>query len=96
MKRVATVASHAIGVRPMDQGWELLCTPGPLSWLFFELAGADSQATLKREAVEGQMLEVVPLTPALDQALAQLVDALIGLRYETGRVQLELFATEEL
>lgn len=92
------VRPYMLAVRPAEHGWEILCQTGPLSALFSGLArdlGSTNGQSPRTEQVGGRMFTVVPLTENLDEALARLVDALIDLRYESGRVQLELFAPED-
>ena len=75
--------------RRVERGWDVLCPPGPLAELLAELSAASSP--LETQEVDGTPLVVIPLTAELDQAVQELVDALITLRYETEHVQLRLF-----
>ncbi len=82
-----------IGVRLSSNGWEVLCPPGPLGQLLSQLAQApEPPSTL----IDGQAMLQIPMTAALDEALESLVNTLIKLRYDTGRVQLELFSQETI
>lgn len=87
-------AGHTLAARPGEPYWEILCSPGPLAELLHQL-GQETEA-LRTELIDGQPFAIIPLTPTLDAALVNLVDTLITLRYETGRVQLELFCLEEV
>ena len=82
-------------VRPGARHWEILCPPGDLARLFTRLSQASS-GSANEEVVNGQPMAVIPMTSELDEGIEKLVDALITLRYETGRVQLELFSTEAI
>jgi len=83
----------SLAVRPAIHGWEVLCAPGPLAQLLGQLAPiSEPETTL----VDGQPMLIIPLTSALDSALENLVNTLINLRYDAGRVQLELFSEEEI
>ena len=82
-------------VRPGNKHWEILCPPGNLARLFAQLART-GQDNADEELVGEHAMAVIPITSALDQAIENLVDTLITLRYETGNVQLELFSTEEI
>lgn len=89
---------YTLAVRPAERGWEILCQTGPLSALFSGMArdlGATNGQSPRTEQIGGRTFTVVPLTEALDEAVARLIDALIDLRYESGRVQLELFVPED-
>lgn len=99
MNTVFASSSFRLGVRPGSPHWQILCTPGPLATLFHHLAHpstgtgpANLEDPVPVEEIGGHSFAVIPLTPELDEALAGLVDTFIDLRYETGRVQLELFA----
>lgn len=87
MKTISASPQQYLAVRPGSPHWEILCTPGPLANLLHHLAGFPGLVP-----VEETGLAVIPLTPELDAGLVHLVDSFIDLRYETGRVQLELFA----
>ena len=87
-------ADHTLAVRSGQPHWEILCSPGPLAELLRHLA--QEPGALRTELIDGQCFAIIPLTPALDAALVNLVDTLITLRYETGRVQLELFSLQEV
>ena len=82
-----------IGVRLTSNGWEVLCPPGPLGQLLSQLAQVPEPPST---VVEDQMMLQIPMTSALDEALENLVNTLIKLRYDTGRVQLELFSEEAI
>jgi len=89
---------YLLAVRPAERGWEALCQTGPLSALFSGLArdlGSTNGQSPRTEEIGGRVFTVVPLTEALDEALVRLVDALIDLRYESGRVQMDLFSAED-
>ena len=75
--------------RRTERGWDVLCLPGPLAELLADLAAVSRP--LQTQPVDGISLVVIPLTVELDQAIQELVDALITLRYETEQVQLRLF-----
>jgi hypothetical protein len=92
---VKMISTHPypLAVRPANRGWEILCAPGPLAQLLSQLAPVAQPETV---SVEGQTMLIIPLTTALDGALERLVNTLINLRYDAGRVQLELFSEEEL
>lgn len=75
-------------------GWEILCSPGPLAALLQHLAG--HRAPLRTELIEGRVMAIIPLNARLDQAIEHLVDALITVRYDSNRVQLELFAADSI
>jgi len=82
-----------IGVRLKPNGWQVLCPPGPLAQLLSQLAQVpDPPSTL----IDVQPMLQIPMTSALDTALENLVNTLIKLRYDTGRVQLELFSEEAI
>lgn len=87
-------SGHALAVRPCQPYWEILCSPGPMAHLFYDLA--QETTPMRTELVEGKPLAIISLTPTLDAALVNLVDILITLRYETGQVQLELFSLKEV
>lgn len=87
-------AGPTVAVRPGRPYWDILCSPGPLAELLQHLA--QEPGALRTELIDGQCFAIIPLTPALDAALVNLVDTLITLRYETGRVQLELFSLKEV
>ena len=74
-------------VRRVERGWEILCPPGPLARLLLNISGS---LTLTEWQGDNPYL-VIPLTPELDQAIAQIIPILIDLRYRTGQVQLELW-----
>ncbi len=78
--------------RRTERGWDVLCPPGPLAELLAEMGAAGRP--LLTQQVAGSPLVVIPLTAELDQAVQELVDALITLRYETEHVQLRLFDPE--
>ncbi len=80
--------------RRTERGWDVLCPPGPLAELLAEMGAASRP--LQTQQVGGAPLVVIPLTAELDQAVQELVDALITLRYETEHVQLRLFDPEEV
>lgn len=92
MFTLTTDTLHPV-VRLGAQGWEVICSPGPLAQLFSHLAGDIQPEPI---ILNEQALLVIPFTPALDVALAGLVDTLINLRYEAERVQLTLFSTENI
>lgn len=89
-----TIADN-LTVRPGNKHWEILCPPGNLARLFTQLART-SQDSADEEIEREQEMAIIPITSALDQAIENLVDTLITLRYETGNVQLELFSAEEI
>ena len=93
MKMIAQIPIP-LAVRLAPDGWEILAPPGPLPQLLKQLSR--DKNSLSVEMVNGQTMAVVPFTDNLDQSLIYLVDALIALRYQTGQVQLELFALEEV
>jgi hypothetical protein len=75
-------------------GWEILCPPGPLAQLLGQLSREDeSQEPTATHSGQPPLL-VIAFTSALDSALTELIDALISVRYEAGRVQLTLFGQE--
>ena len=78
--------------RRTERGWDVLCLPGPLAELLADLASVSHP--LQTQPVDGVPLVVIPLTVELDQAIQELVDSLITLRYETEQVQLRLFDPE--
>ena len=78
--------------RQTERGWDVLCFPGPLADLLADLAAVSRP--LQTQPVDGIPLAVIPLTVELDQAIQELVDSLITLRYETEQVQLRLFDPE--
>ncbi len=78
--------------RRAERGWDVLCPAGPLAELLAELSAASRP--LETQEVGRTPLVVIPLTAELDQAVQELVDALITLRYETEHVQLRLFDPE--
>ena len=82
-------------VRPGLKKWEILCPPGELAQLFSRLSSVQA-GSKSEEVVDGQPMAVIPVTSELDKEIEKLVDTLITLRYETGRVQLELFSREEI
>lgn len=88
-----------LAVLPADKGWTILCRPGPLAELLVQMAGpaaitmdgfAANGHGPRYGTMRGEPIVAIPLTGELDRALMRLVDALITLRYETGRVQLRL------
>jgi hypothetical protein len=92
LNTITASPSFRLGVRPGSPHWQILCTPGHLATLFQHLA--QLPAPIPVEEVQGHSLACIPLTPELDRALVHLVDTLIDLRYQSGKVQLELFAPE--
>lgn len=92
MKIISTQPSP-IGIRLNSSGWEILCPPGPLGQLLCQLAQVPEPPS---SLIEGQTMLQIPMTSALDEALESLVNTLIKLRYDTGRVQLELFSEEAI
>lgn len=80
-----------LAVRLTPGGWEILCPSGPMAQLLSQLAEVSQPPST---VIDGQTIAIIPLTPALDSALESLVNTLINLRYDTGRVQLELFSEE--
>jgi hypothetical protein len=82
-----------IGVRLNSTGWEILCPPGPLGQLLSQLAQVSEPPSI---LIGDQTMLLIPMTSALDEALESLVNTLIKLRYDTGRVQLELFSEEAI
>lgn len=92
--KTITATPHKLAVRQGPAGYEILCTPGALATFLYRLS--QDAVPLRVEWAEGQYLNVIPYTSALDIALVGLVDDLITLRYEAGRVQLELFSLEEV
>ncbi len=88
--KVLSRSPYTLAVRRRTgRGWDVLCPPGPLAELLAELGAASRP--LETQEVDGTPLVVIPLTAELDQAVQELVDALITLRYETEHVQLRLF-----
>lgn len=80
-----------LAVRLTPDGWQILTPPGSMAELLSQLAQVSQlQSTL----VDGQTMVIIPLTRDLDSALESLINTLINLRYDTGRVQLELFSEE--
>jgi hypothetical protein len=97
--KLITATPYTLAVRPATRGWEVVCPPGPLADLLACMAedlGAGNGNGPRQEQIGDHRFQVIPLTDRLDRALVDLVDALIDLRYETNRVQLELFSLEEL
>lgn len=94
---MTTIATSpiSVSVRLGESGWEVLTPPGPLAQLLHRLSG-NMASGIPVEEIDGSAMAVIPYTDALDAALHGLVDALISLRYATGRVQLALFAPEEI
>ena len=91
--KVLSRSPYTLAVRRQtERGWDVLCLPGPLADLLADLAGVSRP--LQTQPVDGIPLVVIPLTVELDQAIQELVDALITLRYETEQVQLRLFDPE--
>lgn len=91
--KIITTQSCPIGVRLTPQGWQVLCPPGPMARLLCQLAEiAEPQSIL----IDGERMLLISLTATLDTALKSLVNTLIKLRYDTGRVQLELFSEEAI
>jgi hypothetical protein len=93
--KVLSGSPYTLAVRRrMERGWDVLCLPGPLAELLADLAVVSRP--LETQLVDGIPLVVVPLTVELDQAIQELVDTLITLRYETEQVQLRLFDPERV
>lgn len=92
MKMISTTP-YPLAVRLADHRWEILCPPGPLADLFSHLAPVSQPEAI---VVEDQPMLIIPLTPALDEALTHLINTLIDLRYDTGQVQLTLFSDEDI
>lgn len=93
MVKLISTKPYPIGVCLNANGWEILCPPGPLGQLFSELAQVPEPPSTM---IDGQTMLHIPMTAALDEALESLVNTLIKLRYDTGRVQLELFSEETI
>ena len=85
-----------LAVEPAEpRGWYVICSPGSLAALLADLAGEKARdCTICIRGLESteppRSMVAIPLTDALDKALAGLTDALISMRYETGQVQLRL------
>lgn len=94
MKTFSTAPLHRLTARLAADGWEILCAPGPLATLLYHLS--QDPGPIRVEWVEGQHLNVIPYTAALDLGLTLLVDDLADLRYATRHVQLELFCLEAI
>jgi hypothetical protein len=92
VKTIST-SPYPLAVRRSDHGWEILCAPGPLADLFSQLAPVSEPEAI---SIEAQTMLVIPLTAELDNAIRQLVNSLINLRYDTGQVQLKLFSDEDI
>jgi len=84
-----------IMLRLGESGWEILSPPGSQAQLLHRLSG-NPDTGIPLEEIDGCAMAVIPYTDALDAALQELIDALISLRYATGRVQLPLFAVEDV
>lgn len=89
MKIVSQVNLCHLAVRPGSPYWEILCADSSLARHLHLLSRSPHPCRV--ELIDDEPVSVIPLTPDLDAGLVTLVDALIHLRYETGRVQLELF-----
>ena len=85
----------SISVRPGKSGWEILTPPGPQAQFLHRLSGT-ADISIPIEEIDGFAMAVIPYTHALDTALQEVVDTFISLRYATGRVQLTLFAEEDV
>lgn len=85
-----------LAVRPAERGWEIVCEPGPLDLMFRGLARDNGGDFSWQERIGGHTVTVIPITIGLDAVLITLIDALITLRYETGRVQFTLFSPEDI
>lgn len=85
MKWVLTTEPYSLEVRAVDGEWEILCPPGPLAEF---LLSAAPQATIRQRG----LYVVVRFSEALDREIVRMIQALIDLRYQTGQVQLELWA----
>jgi len=87
-----------LAIEPANKGWFVICSPGPLATLLADLAGEGARACTITigDNGNGRTAVAISLTPALDEALVHLVDALITLRYESGRVQFTLFSPEDV
>ena len=81
-----------LAVERAERGWFVICSPGALAILLADLAGERARDCTISIGNNGNSRPAVaiPLTDALDRALAGLTDALISMRYETGQVQLRL------
>jgi len=77
------------------QGWQVACPPGPLADLLAQLA-AGRRPDLETARNEREDTALIPYTQALDEAIVDLVDALVTVRYDAGQVQLRLFSEEGL
>lgn len=84
------VESYSLEVRPVDGRWEILCPPGPLAQ--FLLSAAYSPQSGKTEYRGGDPYVIIRFTADLDREIVRMIQTLIDLRYQTGRVQLELWA----
>jgi hypothetical protein len=93
MVKIISTQPCPIAVRLNSNGWEILCPPGPFGQLLSQLAQVSEPPSV---LVDGQTMLQIPMTSALDEALENLVNTLIKLRYDTGRVQLELFSEEAI
>jgi len=93
MVKIISTQPCPIGVRLNSNGWEILCPPSPLGQLLSQLAQVSEPPSIR---IDGQTMLQIPMTSALDEALESLVNTLIKLRYDTGRVQLELFSEEAI
>ncbi len=82
-----------LAVRLGDAGWEILTPPGPPAMLLHRLSG-NTATGIRVEKIDGKIMAVIPYTRTLDAALQELIDTFISLRYDTGQVQLALFAPE--
>jgi hypothetical protein len=93
MVKLISTKPCPIGIRLNSNGWEILCPPGSLGQLLSQLAQAPEPPST---VIDGLTMLQIPMTAALDEALESLVNTLIKLRYDTGRVQLELFSEETI
>ena len=93
MVKIISTQPCPIGVKFNSNGWEILCPPGPLGQLLSQLAQVPEPPSV---LIGGQMMLQIPMTSALDEALESLVNTLIKLRYDTGRVLVELFSEEAI
>ena len=85
----------SVSVRLGESGWEVLTPPGPLAQLLHQFSEV-ANTGIPIEEIDGFAMAVIPYTHALDTALQTLIDTFISLRYATGRVQLALFAEEDV
>ena len=75
---------YHLEIQPRDGGWEISCPPGPLA--AFLLAAAPPETIKQR----GPGI-IVQFSSDLDRQISCMIQTLIDLRYQTGRVQLEIW-----